>query len=134
MAKKSQAGRTTSARRPAATAAPRRSQATLVEAAGTENVNSAATAVVVPPATPKTVPTAARNIPTKTAAPSSAARAEAAVRRGKTTARGPSQMTSRRTLITAEHYQYVGRELRTIAIIAVLMFIFMVILHFVLPA
>jgi hypothetical protein len=154
MAKKTHVARstrpTTAARRtqPAAIARPK---AVEVESSTTENgkgngngdggkvAEKSATAVIAS-ATPKrtappinTRPTAAKS-KTPTTPTSSPARAAAAMKAGKTAARAAAQpMLRQRTFIRAENFSYVLKDLRLIAIIAIVMFVFMIVMHFVLP-
>lgn len=142
MAKKSAAGRA-SARRPATAA--RSASVTLVRDPVAKTANgtgataaaspivdakrvSAAAAVARPVAAgarPATKPVAARPAPAKPAPPAR-----------QKSARGPvaNTMTNRRTLIRAENFGYVRRDLVFILVLAVVMFAVMVVLHFVLPS
>jgi len=154
MAKKTHAARstrpTTAARRtqPAAIARPKPVE---VESSANGNGNGTgngassnvveknATAIIAA-ATPKrtappisTRPTTAKS-KTPTTPTSSPARAAAAMKAGKSAARAAAQpMLRQRTFIRAENFSYVPKDLRMIAIIAILMFAFMIVMHFVLP-
>jgi hypothetical protein len=146
MAKKLQAARNT---RPL-TAAARRTQPVLLRPQGDVTANSAndenggptgksATAVVAAPMAKRTAPAvgARSNTANKTktpTTPSNPARTAAALRAGKSSARAAGQAMLRRPMIRAENFGYVIKDLQLIAIIAVVMFIFMIVLHFILPA
>jgi len=143
MAKKVQGARQT---RPTSAAA-RRTQPALVRtdppldathANGTGNgaTTASATALITAPVAKRVAPsldttrTKAKTTPT----PSNSARTAAAFQDGKARVKAAAQPMLRRSSIRAENYSYVVKDLRLIAVVAVIMFAFMIVLHFVLPS
>jgi hypothetical protein len=98
-----------------------------------EELATAKPVVAVP--TPPKRPAPAVNVPkaaTKAPVAEGTARAAAAVKAGKKAARAAGQpMVARRTLIRAENFGYVLKDLRIIGAIAVVMVIILLVLRFV---
>ena len=140
MAKKLQAARNT---RPL-TAAARNTHPVLVAKPNTSSDNgdmsdkNGTSATAVAPMPRRTAPVAStRSMPTKAktpTTPTTPARAAAAFKAGRASTRAAGQSMLRRTTIRAENFTYVLKDLRLIAIIAVVMVIILVTLHFILPA
>ena len=96
-----------------------------------------ATEMVVAPSTKRTAATmvAPTKVLPKPTPQAATARAANAVKAGKATVRNAGQsMTSRRSMIRAENFGYVIKDLRIIAGIAVTLVVIMVVLHFILSA
>lgn len=138
MAKKSQAKR--GGARPA-TASTRKANVALVRDESNTGIlpGTNVTATIVPTQrTPRAAVAPVRPAPASTPRPASAPRAgnmpPAATRAARARLTQANQTTTRRGIIRAENYGYVTRDLRLIALLAVVMFAIMVILHFILPS
>ncbi len=92
----------------------------------TSTTRTAAKTKTAPPAV-REEPSVEQESPAPTAPKGSAAARLAARRQGQR-----SQLRSSATLITAEHYAYVKRDLVTIAILASFMFVAIIVLYFIL--
>ena len=99
-----------------------------------DKVNRVPTVVAAPKRAAPAMVAPTKALP-KPAPQVAAARAANAVKTGKATVRSAGQsMTSRRSLIRAENFGYVMKDLRIIAGIAVTLVVIMVVLHFILSA
>ncbi len=147
MAKKTHAARsarpTTAARRtqPAAIARPKAgtdesSTNGNGNGAGDKIVEKSATAIIAAPTPRRTAPPISTRpaATTKSKTPTTPTSSTARVAGKSAAARAAAQpMLRQRALIRAENFSYVIKDLRLIAIIAIIMFLFMIVMHFVLP-
>jgi hypothetical protein len=135
MAKKTHSSRTGAARRPITTSPMRANQPALINQTSTqtneEKAKGTATIVAPRPQTPATQTASARPLTAKKTTPSTTS-ATTGKTPNKQAIKAANQMMRRNT-IKAENFAYALKDLKFIAIVAGIMFVFMIVLRIFLP-